>query len=327
MNLSCAVIGDLLPLYAEGLTSADSAALVREHLEGCEECRRRLEALRQPAESIPESAAPMDRVKKELRRRRRRSAGIAALAVFLILFAALGRVTDMKALPYTPGILRVEGTEPFDPADTGPAGETDDPSGSVCFVSPEGWQPSLPDQALVLLRSDKVAGVSMEHYLDEETGELTVYVQCWGRSLGGPAPTAPLTEERGVRCLYGPAPDRVIYGFGSNQALLWGEPMNGGMEILPRLALGFYASAAGGLGAILALAWFLFRRKPAAGVLQRLCLASLSWPAGHLLVKGTTTESFFLGRDMALIAVEALAVFAFAELVLAAWRQTRADRT
>ena len=42
MKLSCDVIRDLLPLYADRAASADTAALVEEHLASCPACREEL---------------------------------------------------------------------------------------------------------------------------------------------------------------------------------------------------------------------------------------------------------------------------------------------
>lgn len=42
MNISCDVIKDLLPLYAEGMTSTDTNTLVEEHLTSCEKCAKEL---------------------------------------------------------------------------------------------------------------------------------------------------------------------------------------------------------------------------------------------------------------------------------------------
>lgn len=69
MNLSCDIIRDLLPLYAEELASPDSVAAVREHLGGCEDCHAELEMLKQPV-PVPTDAPGMGTIKKELRRRR-----------------------------------------------------------------------------------------------------------------------------------------------------------------------------------------------------------------------------------------------------------------
>ena len=52
MKIPCAVIRDLLPLYAEDLASEESKQVVDEHLADCPDCRARLETLRQPA--VPE---------------------------------------------------------------------------------------------------------------------------------------------------------------------------------------------------------------------------------------------------------------------------------
>ena len=46
MKNSCDVVGDLLPLYVDGVCSPDSAGLVEEHLSGCPQCRALLEEMR-----------------------------------------------------------------------------------------------------------------------------------------------------------------------------------------------------------------------------------------------------------------------------------------
>ena len=48
MKTNCDVIRDLLPLYAEHITSEATNALVEEHLAECEVCRAELEQMEQP---------------------------------------------------------------------------------------------------------------------------------------------------------------------------------------------------------------------------------------------------------------------------------------
>lgn len=326
MNIPCSVINDLLPIYAENLASEESRALVQEHLEGCAACRERLEALQQPAERIPESTAPMKQLKKEIRRRRWRAAAIAALSVFLILFTLLVRATDKEPLDYSPELLRVEGIEPYDPA------QESDLFDDVSGVSRESGQASTSEMALILNRSDKASGVVIEYYVDDETGERTAYLQYWGKRMDLAADDAGngdrsegFIEGDFIRDVYYPIPDRVIYGFGPKQVLIWGEPMNGGVQILPRLALAYYALIAMGMAVILALFWIIFRKKSVAGALRQLCFVPLSYLAGQLLVRGTGTLSFFLLRDLTFIFIDALAFYALISLVHKAWRQHRAD--
>ena len=318
MKLSCSVVNDLLPLYADSLCSEESAALVREHLESCEACRQRLETLRQPEAPAAESAAPMKKLKKELRRRRLRLALIAALSVFVVLFALFARADAKKPLAYNVGLLRVEGLEPGDPKNTNGSG-----------YDPENWQTAYPRQALVIDRNPRVSGVESEFVYDEDSGELTLYLQYYSTSpeLARSDLKAQEALLRGeVKDVFCPVPDRVIYGFGAEQQLLWGGPMNGGAQILPRLALAYYALIAAGLAALLAILWLAFRKKKAGGVFRQLCFAPLSYLLAQLCVKGTETTSFFLLRDLLMIAVETLAFYALFTLAYLALLQRRTDR-
>ncbi|MDE7295446.1 MAG: zf-HC2 domain-containing protein [Oscillospiraceae bacterium] len=51
MNISCEIIRDLLPLYADNVCSEESKKLVEEHCGGCKECQSRLEAMKKPLPS------------------------------------------------------------------------------------------------------------------------------------------------------------------------------------------------------------------------------------------------------------------------------------
>ena len=91
MKLSCKVIRDLLPLYAENLTSEESSALVDEHLCGCDECAKQLGILKK-AQAIPvETDAPgLKKIRKAIVRRRVLAVTMAVMLVItLVLGAAL----------------------------------------------------------------------------------------------------------------------------------------------------------------------------------------------------------------------------------------------
>jgi len=59
MKTNCDIIRDLLPLYAEHITSEATNALVEEHLAECEACRAELEQMEQPvpAPTFPRAGA------------------------------------------------------------------------------------------------------------------------------------------------------------------------------------------------------------------------------------------------------------------------------
>lgn len=281
MKLSCEVVGDLLPLVAENMASAESAALVEEHLIDCPDCRTKWEALREPEtqpEEQPDGEAALRAVKKELRRHRLRTAAIAALLVFLPLFALLARSMEEYALPLEQTDVEVE---------------------------------EKADGSLDLVCYGPVTDLESEACTDPDTGELTLLVQAWGsrwhefHSQG----------EESVRFSTSPRPDRVIYGFYGEQTLIYGEAMNGGVMALPRLVLAYYIVIALALGGIFGLGWLLLRRKKAGAVFRALCFAGLSYPIGHLLVKGIQTASFHLPRDLGMILIVSAAVFALLMLL------------
>lgn len=70
MNISCNVIRDILPLYAEDMVCEETKALVDEHLCGCDACTKELGKLKKK-EVIPVSVdtAPMEHIRKTIRKR------------------------------------------------------------------------------------------------------------------------------------------------------------------------------------------------------------------------------------------------------------------
>ena len=78
-NLACCVVRDLLPSYLEGLTEAETTAMVKEHMDACPACRQMEQDMRRtvPVESFP---------KRELKflKRIRRTRLLAAILTFLV---------------------------------------------------------------------------------------------------------------------------------------------------------------------------------------------------------------------------------------------------
>ena len=89
MKIPCAVVRDLLPLYAENMIEEETHALVDEHLEECPECSKKLEEIKAeaaaPAAPAVDTAKPLLSLKKMINKRRWITAAIAALCVFILL--------------------------------------------------------------------------------------------------------------------------------------------------------------------------------------------------------------------------------------------------
>lgn len=88
-DLTCAVVRDLLPSYAEGLTAPETNDAVETHLADCPDCTAYLAAMRSPeTETPPEAAREVDYLKKVKHRGRNRVI-LAILLTLLVLAGAL----------------------------------------------------------------------------------------------------------------------------------------------------------------------------------------------------------------------------------------------
>lgn len=85
MKISCHVIRDILPLYAENMVSQDTRNLVEEHLTECEGCAGELAALRGKSLPAESGVTALNRVKKAIRRRRI----LAVMSVFFFVATLL----------------------------------------------------------------------------------------------------------------------------------------------------------------------------------------------------------------------------------------------
>lgn len=90
-DLSCAVVRDLLPSFTEGLTEPETNEAVERHLDSCPHCRRRCDAMRRDAETVPEAETKeLDYLKAVNRRGKRRTIRAVALTLALIALIAGG---------------------------------------------------------------------------------------------------------------------------------------------------------------------------------------------------------------------------------------------
>ena len=316
MKIPCAVIRDLLPLYTEKLVEPETQQLVEEHLADCAGCREKLSALHEKAEPVIETAAPLLNLKKQLRVRRWRAVAIAALAVFILLFTCFYHAGKTTLLPWTEGLIRVQGVETITPENRfGRTYHMLDEQNEEKFA-PENYT----GEALVFHADSSVAETWCTSFRDDD-GTVTVLLQGVGRE----APRGQAGDTERELVLY-PVPDRVYYGPDSSRMLLWGEPMNGGVEVLPRLALNAYFLIAALLAVVSAGLWFLLRRKKAGNILRQIFFAPAAYLLAHLLLKGTENSSFFLVRDLLFIGMVSVACYFLFTLAWQVWLQRRKER-
>lgn len=92
-KISCQVIGDLFPVYQEGLCSDETKHLVEEHLKTCAECRKLYAAFPEHPDAEPPADPPAAKTALKKVRRRSRIRKVAAgcgLTLLTLLLLALG---------------------------------------------------------------------------------------------------------------------------------------------------------------------------------------------------------------------------------------------
>lgn len=132
-TISCSIIKDLLPLYADGLLSTESAQIVQAHLSTCPDCCQEYEALVKTlhlptAVNIQaESAHTIKNFQKRQQRQKHQAIFATALVVTLAIFSAcfayihVGKVHDYLS-PETPIVLRSNQTSIWQPLAIGESG-------------------------------------------------------------------------------------------------------------------------------------------------------------------------------------------------------------
>lgn len=114
MKTNCDIIRDLLPLYADHLTSEASNALVEEHLCECPDCKNELEQMQRPVPVRPEAApaAPLRKIRRTLQTKKYLSIFLTACVVVLLfaltgwMYTAQTPVTDEEAQFWTYNIKK-----------------------------------------------------------------------------------------------------------------------------------------------------------------------------------------------------------------------------
>lgn len=268
MKITCDVIKDLLPLYAEDLASRDSGAVVQEHLQGCEDCRRTLEAMKKPTVVPVEEKSGIGTVRREILRRRWLA---VACAVLLVCVVGCGVLNWLTSPIYLDESVITDITENGD--------------GTVT----------------VSMDAAAVGRNTFQFEIEpSEAGEtFVIWTTPWMEMTWSEPIPRPFTITRSVT-------HNGVYLFtgreGEEDLLIYENPqkfINGGVMTLPRLYLSFYFQLALGIGVVLlAAAWF-FRRERFSGILAGIGTMALCYGVCQGIICGFTFASFFAQQEFA----------------------------
>ena len=112
--MNCDIIRDLLPLYHDGVCSAESRRAVEAHLETCENCRKTLAAMDAPlpeaGKAAEDDAAVVQKISEKWKQDKKRAwlkgAAIAA-AVCAVLVGAWYAATALYLFPVDPADMEI----------------------------------------------------------------------------------------------------------------------------------------------------------------------------------------------------------------------------
>jgi len=327
MKIPCSVIRDLLPLYAEKMVESETENLVNKHLEDCSECRQKLSAMKEKAEPVIDIVKPLLNLKKQIRLRRLRTAAIAALFVFILLVTVFYHTNKVQQVDWKDGLIDVKGVETITPEER---------DGRALWLLSK-WigvpAEKYTGEALILKTLGGSYGIMSSVYPDED-GSYTVALQMYTPKSQLPdlmsmqyAVDPELSQLRRFResneeyneiVIY-PVPDRVIYGYGNSQQLLWGEPLNGRVEVLPRFVLTKYLLIAAILAAVSGLLWFVLREGTVGIIVRQIFFAPIAFIVAHILLRGITAASYFMGRELCFILSIAIALYFLFTLLWQVW--------
>ena len=298
MKKKCAIVLDLLPLYAEGLLSEESRAFVKEHTQDCPECQKALEETEAPAELPGDlSAAPLKRVKKRLSLQRLQSAAAAAAVAMILLLSLFAYLTAPQYLPYSPELITVS---------------------------------AQADGRLSIQFSNAITGSEM--IIQEQIvrdGVQSIHVSAWFTVWDR------LTAKEALGGIYRISPEPglntpVYYtpNNGDAELLIYGVPPDGSTTIsLPRLTLNYYLYLCILAAALLAIAGAVMRRYgKSTARLTKITLVPLSYILAHILIKGFPVSTYSLQRDLAFICALALLIYLAALLIMGGREKSERER-
>jgi len=298
-TIDCAVVRDLLPLYAEKISSEETRELVEEHLAGCQDCRNLLDEMTNEETPVQLEAAPLKTLRKKLIRSRIGVAVAAALIVAALTSGVVGYLTAWEYVAYAPGLLQVEGG--------------DDPWGdggsrvSICATD-----------GAVQMRTGNSDG-------DHDTAYVSLWTSVWEQNSSN--------DHAQCQGYWSTAAQMSVYymGVGDEENILIYGPGTASYDhtnfLLSRKGLGDYLICAGVLLLVVAAGVVVFRKSASVRVwLERIGLIPVSYMIGHLCVKGFSVATYEYQRDLSLIVIVGVVVYAVALLGMRLYRARKSSK-
>ncbi len=312
MKKECSVVRDLLPLYVEQMVSADTGEYVKEHLEGCGECREEYEQMkqsqaaegRQKRGNSKEEAdgradvAPLVTLQRKLRKQKVKTVlctGLFLVALFVSAFACL---SIPVYFPYEADLFTIK--------------DNGDASITITF-----------DERVTDYRCVTDAYNCPEEGITEgmRTYQVEAWTSLWSKWFSKGSVQS-VTIQKGV--------DEEISVYytsndGREDVCVYGEPItSGGVVTLPRLVLRYYFLLAV-MGVIALLIVWLFVRRKAKGkaVIETILFYPISYCIAHVIIAGHRPSSYAAQRDFLFIVFTSILIYGGVLLARSIYRERK----
>lgn len=269
-KISCNIIMDILPLYADDIVSEDTKNLVEMHLQSCDECRRELSLIKSDFHESKDILSKEDdlelikKVGKDIKKKRNTTGLLASIISVIAVILAFAYLTAPEYIPYR---------------ESSPIISISESNGNVAL--------SFRGEYELSKREPGVYSISVYNTilneLTDSTKEQTIIVN---------------PKDEAVNRIYyvsnGDMEDKVIYGV---------NPISdGGVYTLPRLFLNYYFIVVMMATLLLAaLPWVFRKNLKIKTLLIKLLLVPVSYVISHVAITGLSGVSYSATRDFYLI--------------------------
>ncbi|KAB8126076.1 zf-HC2 domain-containing protein [Gracilibacillus oryzae] len=279
MKISCNIIRDMLPLYAENMASQDTREIVEEHIASCENCKKQLEEMRTPEElPIDNDITLLKNIQNTLRREKLQTIILSVMVTLVLAVITMAYLTAPAYISYNENAISII--------------ERDD--GTV-----------------LLNFSEEVSGFDVNQSPAADNSgyvyDITTWETIWDQKI------SKNNLENTVLNPNGETVDSIYYynTDGSENILMYGDPITDGSVVtLPRLVLNYYVMFAIGFLLICGIGLAIFRKnEKIRNGLEKIILLPISYLFAHLLIMGLRSTSYLAGRDFYAILLVAISLY------------------
>ena len=298
MKISCRVIQDLLPLYAEKMTSDESNLLIEEHIADCNKCKNMLNSIKvNIIKNKPdtEDSVSLKFIQKNIKKRKVKAIGFVSLIVFLAMFIIFSYLTKPDYISYKNSGITIS---------------------------------QLESQEVYANFSENVTSYSAIKYNTTDNQvvmEIEAWTSVWDKLLNKSTPSVLISTpdskvDTVYYCDYSTKDDNMIVVYGID------PHTNGGITSLPRLVLGYYFMMALIASIIVGVVWILLRKNlKVSNICKYLFFVPTSYLISHLLLT-TSFISFSATRDFIMNFIASIAIYGISILGISLFKQYKLDR-